>query len=320
MSSSNNSTGAGSGDGSPASAKKPTPSWVKPLIAGAVTGAIESLVTYPTEFVKTNLQLQDKKNPKYKGMWDCCRSTVQEHGLLGLYRGLTPLLVGSIPKQASRWGMYESACDAAVALRRRFADSSSPPVTRKHLTLLEVSVCGFAAGSAEAIVAVIPTETVKTRLIEDQRLAHPRFQRMHLGEVLTTLVREEGFGAVYRGVQNTVMKQGINQSVRFPVQLAVMNVLCLRAPERRKHPFWNGLGGFVAGLFSVAVTQPFDVVKTRMQGSGRTQYKGSFDCWSTIARSEGLSAFYVGTLARGVRVGMNVALTFTLFPMVKLLL
>ncbi|CUG86186.1 citrate transporter, putative [Bodo saltans] len=294
----------------------------KPILAGALTGGIESLIMYPTEYVKTHLQLQDKKNPRYHGMLDCYKKTVKEHGFLGLYRGVTPLVIGSIPKQASRWGSYEMSCSGMIELKRRlFGIPSSQKLSKKDLTMAEISVCGFIAGSVEALVAVVPTETVKTVLIHDEKSARPRFTNRSLFYVVGTLVREEGFSGIYRGVSNTVTKQGLNQSTRFPSQLAAMNVFCSNQREhRRKSPFWNGAAGFCAGVFSVAITQPFDVVKTKMQGIDRSQYASSWDCWRQTAKTNGLGHFYAGSAARTIRVGGNVALTFTLFPLIKELL
>lgn len=41
-------------------------------------------------------------NKKYNGIADCMKKTVQTNGVLGLYRGLSVLLYGSIPKSAVR--------------------------------------------------------------------------------------------------------------------------------------------------------------------------------------------------------------------------
>lgn len=39
---------------------------------------------------------------KYNGIADCVKKTVQANGFFGLYRGLSVLLYGSIPKSAVR--------------------------------------------------------------------------------------------------------------------------------------------------------------------------------------------------------------------------
>ncbi|CAM9283360.1 unnamed protein product, partial [Lampetra planeri] len=69
-----------------------------------IAGGIEICITFPTEYVKTQLQLDEKANPpKYKGIVDCVKQTVNGHGIRGLYRGLSSLLYGSIPKAAVRF-------------------------------------------------------------------------------------------------------------------------------------------------------------------------------------------------------------------------
>ena len=70
---------------------------------GGISGGLEIMMTFPTEYVKTQLQLDEKAAvPKYKGPINCAVVTVREHGFFGLYRGLSSLLYGSIPKASIR--------------------------------------------------------------------------------------------------------------------------------------------------------------------------------------------------------------------------
>jgi len=49
------------------------------------------------------MQLDEKAGArKYNGIMDCIKKTVKGHGVFGLYRGLSVLLYGSIPKSAVR--------------------------------------------------------------------------------------------------------------------------------------------------------------------------------------------------------------------------
>ena len=72
--------------------------------SGGITGGLEICITFPTEYVKTQLQLDQKMGAKkrFKGPIDCVKVTVSQHGFFGLYRGLSVLLYGSIPKSAVR--------------------------------------------------------------------------------------------------------------------------------------------------------------------------------------------------------------------------
>jgi hypothetical protein len=78
-------------------------------LAGGITGGIEICITYPTEYVKTQLQLDEKAGTaakQYSGILDCVKKTVQRHGVFGLYRGLSVLVYGSIPKSAVRYRFF----------------------------------------------------------------------------------------------------------------------------------------------------------------------------------------------------------------------
>ena len=127
---------------------------------------------------------------------------MNKNGVRGLYRGLSPLVLFSIPKVASRFGMYEVV--------KKHLDTQ----TGRDIPLWKQLLPGFAAGATEAVVAVAPMETVKTRLVHDIIKPPPkRFTGMFQG--VRVIVGEEGFRGVYRGVAACVAKQSSNQAVRF---------------------------------------------------------------------------------------------------------
>lgn len=77
------------------------------LITGGITGGIEICITFPTEYVKTQLQLDERSTkPRYTGIVDVVKQTVKLHGIKGLYRGLSVLIYGSVPKSAVRFVIY----------------------------------------------------------------------------------------------------------------------------------------------------------------------------------------------------------------------
>ncbi|TPP56820.1 hypothetical protein FGIG_07090 [Fasciola gigantica] len=138
---------------------------LKGIIAGGITGGIEICITFPTEYVKTQLQLDERigVEKRYKGPTDCVRKTVQSHGVRGLYRGLSVLIYGSIPKSAVRFGAFEE-------LRRHNVSPDG------NLAPLKRFFCGMGAGVCEAIFAVTPMETVKVKFINDQTSKNPHYR------------------------------------------------------------------------------------------------------------------------------------------------
>merc|ERR1719217_395747 len=85
--------------------------------------------------------------------------------------------------------------------------------------------------------------------------------------------------------------------------------------EKQKNPLYNGLAGAAAGAVSVVLTMPQDTVKTRMQGEeAKKLYKGTVDCAMQILKNDGPMQFYAGTWPRMIRVSLDVAITFAIFP------
>lgn len=81
-------------------------------------------------------------------------------------------------------------------------------------SLLTPCIAGLAAGTTEAVAVVTPMEVVKIRLQAQQHsladpLETPRYR--NAGHAVYTIVREEGFSALYRGVSLTALRQATNQ-------------------------------------------------------------------------------------------------------------
>lgn len=86
---------------------------------------------------------------------------------------------------------------------------------RKHGSI-QPGLAGLGAGTTEAVVVVTPMEVVKIRLQAQQHsladpLEIPRYR--NAGHAVYTIVREEGLGALYRGVSLTALRQATNQGM-----------------------------------------------------------------------------------------------------------
>lgn len=272
---------------------------VKAVLAGGIAGGIEICITFPTEYVKTQLQLAEGMHPpKYTGIADCVRQTVRSHGILGLYRGLSSLVYGSIPKAAVRFGVFEK-----LSNYRRDENGK--------LTSTDGLLCGLGAGLAEAVFIVCPMETIKVKFIHDQTGPNPRFKGFFRGVV--QIVKEEGLRGTYQGLTATMLKQGSNQAIRFFVMTSLRNWYRGDDPGKEIGIVYTALFGATAGAASVFGNTPLDVIKTRMQGLEAHKYKNTWDCAKKIWKNEGALAFYKGTIPRLGRVCADVALVFVLY-------
>ncbi|KAL0994966.1 hypothetical protein UPYG_G00130070 [Umbra pygmaea] len=278
----------------------------KAILAGGIAGAIEICITFPTEYVKTQLQLDERANPpRYRGIGDCVKLTVQDHGYRGLYRGLSSLLYGSIPKSAVRFGTFEM-------LANPMRDETGRLDNTRSLW------CGLGAGMAEAILVVCPMETLKVKFIHDQVSLAPRYRGFFHG--VREIIRDQGVRGIYQGLTATVLKQGSNQAIRFYVMNSLRNWYKGDDPRGEMHPIVTAVFGATAGAASVFGNTPLDVVKTRMQGLEAHRYSNTVDCAFQILRNEGPVAFYKGTVPRLGRVCLDVAIVFVIYEeVVKLL-
>ncbi|XP_071502020.1 tricarboxylate transport protein, mitochondrial-like [Diadema antillarum] len=279
----------------------------KAILAGGIAGGIEICITFPTEYVKTQLQLDERAaKPLYRGPIHCVKLTVRDHGVRGLYRGLSPLLYGSIPKSAVRFGANEY-------LKTKWRDSHNGALSKTGSL-----VCGLGAGVSEAILAVTPMETIKVKFINDQTSANPRYRGFFHG--LREIIKTQGLRGTYQGLSATIMKQGSNQAIRFFVMDSLREWYRGGDPNKYINPLITACFGGIAGAASVFGNTPLDVVKTRMQGLDAHKYKNTWDCIVKIWKYEGAKAFYKGTLPRLSRVCLDVALVFVIYDeVVKIL-
>ncbi|KAL8141776.1 hypothetical protein V2J09_014808 [Rumex salicifolius] len=77
------------------------------VLAGGIAGASFWGAVYPTDVVKSVVQVDDYKNPKFKGSIDAFRKTLSSEGVKGLYKGFGPAMARSVPANAACFLAYE---------------------------------------------------------------------------------------------------------------------------------------------------------------------------------------------------------------------
>eukprot|EP00835_Amoeboradix_gromovi_P005392 NODE_502_length_7546_cov_0.138982.p3 type:complete len:273 gc:universal NODE_502_length_7546_cov_0.138982:6404-7222(+) len=259
-------------------------SWKK-FVAGCASGGIEAFITYPTEFIKTQTQLK-KESPVI-----VIQRFSREKGIASIYKGVDVHILGTALKAGVRFYSYEFYKDILS--------------TDKELTKPMLVLAGLLSGITEALIAVTPSETVKTKLIHDQRLLNPRFQGMF--HAIPIIFREQGLRGLYQGAFPVVMRQGANQMIRF----TTYSLLKEKATTNGYNGGYVTFGiGFIAGGLTTITTMPLDVVKTRMQGLESSKYRNSLNCLVTVVKESGVSALWSGTLPRLTRVSMSGGIVF----------
>lgn len=79
------------------------------LSMGATSGAFGQFVAYPFALVRTRLQSQGMINRPiiYNGVYDCIKKTITNESFFGLYKGLLPNYMKSIPAVSITYAVFE---------------------------------------------------------------------------------------------------------------------------------------------------------------------------------------------------------------------
>ncbi|GJC89449.1 succinate fumarate mitochondrial transporter [Colletotrichum tofieldiae] len=248
-------------------------------------------------FIRTGVEIVKKETP------------------LGLYKGLGAVLTGIVPKMAIRFTSFEG-------YKQALADQQTGIVSGQATFM-----AGLAAGVTEAVAVVTPMEVIKIRLQAQHHsmadpLDIPKYR--NAAHALYTVVKEEGFGALYRGVSLTALRQGSNQAVNFTAYSYFKEALKTYQPEFEGTtlPGWQTTFiGLVSGAMGPLSNAPIDTIKTRLQ---KTPAEYGTSAWSRIAKissdmfkQEGFHAFYKGITPRIMRVAPGQAVTFTVYEFLK---
>ncbi|KAE9613310.1 putative mitochondrial carrier domain-containing protein [Lupinus albus] len=77
------------------------------IVAGGLAGASFWVMVYPTDVVKSVIQVDDYKSPKFSGSIDALRKIRATEGFKGLYKGFGPAMARSVPANAACFLAYE---------------------------------------------------------------------------------------------------------------------------------------------------------------------------------------------------------------------
>lgn len=183
------------------------------LIAGACAGITSVTATYPLDIIRTRLSLAEATTskpipPSSSGIlsgsqiYRCGHSIVKnEGGLLALYRGLLPTILGIAPYVALNFTTYET-------LKRRVA-----LLTQRDPTVHEKLLCGGAAG-AVAQTITYPLDVLRRRLqVHGSPDSAYRYNGMR--DAIKIMYDTEGWRAFYRGMLPNLLKVVPSMSVSF---------------------------------------------------------------------------------------------------------
>ncbi|KAL3464491.1 mitochondrial carrier domain-containing protein [Aspergillus heterothallicus] len=281
---------------------KQAPSPWQSILAGAAAGGLESLLTYPTEYLKTRQQLQATLTGKPLSPGTLLVQTIRQHGLGHIYTGSAAFCLSNAGKSGVRFFVFDTA--------RQWM-----PTDKSGKTTAWGNLCaGMIAGTAESVLVVTPGETLKTKIIDDQSGPKRYTSAPH---AVRSVISTEGVSGLYRGVVPVTLKQSANAMVRFTSYNFFLGQLEALASDETPMTGSTAIAGAMAGVVTVYATMPFDTIKTRLQAlDGHQRYAGTLDCLRLIVSREGVSVLWRGTTPRLARLSISGAVSFTIYEQV----
>jgi len=302
---------------------------VPTMTASACSGALARVPCYPIDTIKARLQTQtwvSGSSTVYRNFLHGLQDAWRFEGLRGLYRGLWPTMLGSMPASCLYFTSYELVKDRLAGDQNQFA----------------VHMIGGMVAETVSCVLWVPIDVVKERmqiqhvtrdanLSEMKRAGGDAFY-LNGRDALASIWRQEGIAGFYRGYGATVMSFGPFSALYFSFYEQLKSTL---QPKHGEAPFGTLLVcGAVAGAGASFCTNPLDMVKLRLQvqrhqespdvkrGSQHLQgerYNNSIDGLRKLFRGEGFRGLFRGAGARMAFHAPATAVNMALFEKFKVI-
>lgn len=139
-------------------------------------------------------------------------------------------------------------------------------------------------------------------------------------DALGRMVKDEGMSSLYRGLVPNVLRgmlMTMGQLASYDVfkQQLLTNTNGFFKDNLLTHAVASTLAGGVATL----MTQPVDVVKTRIMSADPGMYRGFAHCFTLTLKNEGPLALFKGMVPSFVRLGPHTVLTFVCLEQLRVM-
>lgn len=271
----------------------------------------ENAALYPFTVLKTREQIDRAKGfTAVSGTVDLFKRTVREEGPRALYRGFWTYSIWTLPS----YGLYLLSYKK---LHHSFEGAENASTTRKI-------VAPMAAGLLADVISnglYVPIDIVVQRMqMKDSPYKSAQ-------DAVQTIWRKEGLRGFYRGFGATVMTYGTMSAVWWMCYENTKELLYKHDPRALYTATIDPsepnrpaqiIAGLLAGAAMTVVSNPLDLVKTRIQTqlSEEGKYRNMLQGLRTVVREEGYVAFLRGMVPKVVSRAPLMAVSSLLYETV----
>lgn len=165
-----------------------------------------------------------------------------------------------------------------------------------------------ALGAAGSCIISVPQEVIKQRLVTK---IYPSFT-----VAVKSIAQAEGIRGFYEAWRPTMARNVPFVMTTFTTMDLLQTSLLRRHPDKKSLSTLETVGiGVVSAFVAGVITNPMDVVKTRLMTQAASQqvpYSSALDCLVTVVRTEGVGKLYAGFRQRSVYMCSLWGVTFAL--------
>lgn len=310
---------------------------LKGFVEGGIASIVAGCSTHPLDLIKVRMQLQGEAPPANAvlrpalefhpaagahhhhihlpppprvGLVSVGLRIVQQDGPAALFSGVSATVLRQTLYSTTRMGLYE-------IIKKKWTDPNT-----NNMPLMRKLTAGLIAGGIGAAVGN-PADVAMVRMQADGRL--PISQRRNYKSVvdaISQMSKNEGVSSLWRGSSLTVNRAMLVTAS----QLASYDQFKEMILE--KDLMKDGIGthvtaSFAAGFVASVVSNPVDVIKTRVMnmkveaGAAEPPYSGAIDCAMKSVRAEGAMALYKGFIPTISRQGPFTVVLFVTLEQVR---
>ncbi|XP_071796527.1 mitochondrial dicarboxylate carrier-like [Asterias amurensis] len=270
---------------------------------GGLASAGAACFTHPLDLIKVHLQTQQQVKYRASGM---AVFIVRNKGVLALYNGLSASICRQMSYSLTRFALYEGLKD------RLMADDP----THKPLPFYKKALLAAGSGACGGLVGA-PADMINVRMQNDIKVS-PDKQRnyKHAFDGLWKVYKHEGFRSLYNGASMAIIRAVFMTVGQLSLYDQFKQIL-ISTGMFSDNMFTHFTSSFMAGFCATGMTQPMDVLKTRLMNAPAGQYKNILDCvWQTA--KVGPLGFYKGFVPAFVRLAPQTILTFMFFEQLRM--
>lgn len=263
---------------------------------GGIASAGACCFTHPLDLLKVILQT---KGQTQGSIFKTTFHVIKENGIFSLWNGLSASLLRQLTYSTTRFAIYD-------LVKGELSTSYGYDL---HV-YDKIALAGF-AGAIGSFVGC-PGDMINVRMQNDVKLAYDqRRNYKHAFDGVYRISREEGFRKLWSGATMAIARGTIVSIGQIAAYDQYRSLLIAGAPDvfPEKSVFTHFTASLLSGVTATVLTQPFDVMKTRLM-SNRSEYRSVLHCALEIFKESPVLGFFKGFVPSFIRLAPHTILMF----------